>query len=133
MATSSSSVSKKNTGKSTLARNIHRERLNAIYDCVGMIAMFAGATTSIPVGWLLCDGSEVLKTAFPELWTLIGTTYGTGATGYLVLPDFDNALPIGPLATTGIVTAIGGTATADRVVVSSDHSYLGVYFIIRAY
>lgn len=133
MATSSSTISKKNPGKSTVARNIHRERINAIYDNVGMITMFSGPSTSVPPGWLLCDGSEVLKTAFPELWTLIGTTYGTGATGYFVLPDFDNALPIGPLASTGIVTAIGGTATADRVVVSADHSYLGVFFIIRAY
>lgn len=38
--------------------------------------------------WLLCNGQEVKQTDFPELYQLLGTTYGTAATsGNFVLPN----------------------------------------------
>lgn len=43
---------------------------------VGVIQMYAG--TSAPSGWLLCDGSAVSRSAYSALFTLIGTSYGTG-------------------------------------------------------
>ena len=33
---------------------------------------------SIPSGWLLCDGSSVNRNTYSELFSLIGTTYGSG-------------------------------------------------------
>lgn len=42
----------------------------------GFIAPFAG--TSIPDGWLLCDGSAVSRTTYAKLFAVIGTTYGAG-------------------------------------------------------
>lgn len=36
------------------------------------------STPSVPAGYLLCNGSAVSRTAYPELFTAIGTTYGTG-------------------------------------------------------
>ncbi|MBZ7976893.1 phage tail-collar fiber domain-containing protein [Campylobacter sp. RM12637] len=41
---------------------------------VGMIFMYAGAT--IPSNYMLCDGRELLKTAYPQLFQAIGTIYG---------------------------------------------------------
>lgn len=133
MATSANNISKGKKGGSKSASNIARERFNAIYDSVGCECLFAGASTAIPTGWLLCDGSEVLQTAFPQLYALIGTTYGTGSSGFFVLPQFNNRVPIGPLASTGLVTALAGTFAVDATTVSTDHTYLGVNFIIRAY
>ena len=40
------------------------------YTMAGEIKMWAGDT--IPDGWLLCDGSEVSKTDYPELYKAIG-------------------------------------------------------------
>ena len=36
------------------------------------------STTSVPAGYLLCNGSAVGRTTYPELFTAIGTTYGAG-------------------------------------------------------
>ena len=37
---------------------------------------FAGSTP--PPGWLLCNGAAVDRTAYAQLFTVLGTTYGTG-------------------------------------------------------
>lgn len=41
-----------------------------------MVQAFAGST--IPTGWLLCDGSAVSRTDYAALYAVIGTTYGAG-------------------------------------------------------
>lgn len=43
---------------------------------VGIVQAFAG--TTIPNGWLLCDGSAVSRTGYAKLYAVIGTTYGKG-------------------------------------------------------
>ncbi len=43
---------------------------------VGMIQPFAMSTT--PTGWLSCDGSAVSRTTYVVLFTIIGTTWGSG-------------------------------------------------------
>lgn len=43
---------------------------------VGIVQAFAG--TTIPSGWLLCDGSAVSRTTYASLYACIGTTYGAG-------------------------------------------------------
>lgn len=42
----------------------------------GMIKPFAG--TTVPTGYLLCDGSAVSRTTYANLFAAIGTTYGSG-------------------------------------------------------
>ena len=61
---------------------------------VGEIKPFAGST--IPTGWLLCDGSAVSRTTYSELFTVIGTTYGTGdGSTTFNLPDLRNRFMVG--------------------------------------
>lgn len=61
----------------------------AKYDSTG--AALEGAITDMPVGsvvswaadnaptgWVKCDGGALSRVAFPELFGIIGTTYGTG-------------------------------------------------------
>ena len=43
---------------------------------VGAVVAFAGRVT--PQGWLLCDGSAVSRTTYAKLFSVIGTTYGSG-------------------------------------------------------
>lgn len=40
--------------------------------------VFWRASTVIPTGWLYCDGREVSRTDFPELFSVIGTKFGSG-------------------------------------------------------
>lgn len=49
---------------------------NAGLPPVGSVTAFAGSTT--PSGWLLCDGSNVSRTTYSDLFEVIGTTYGEG-------------------------------------------------------
>lgn len=42
----------------------------------GALMPFAGSTA--PTGYLICDGSAVSRTTYGDLWTLLGTTYGSG-------------------------------------------------------
>jgi microcystin-dependent protein len=42
----------------------------------GIILPYGG--TSVPVGWLIADGSAVSRTSYANLFAAIGTTYGSG-------------------------------------------------------
>ena len=60
----------------------------------GMIMPFAG--TVIPFGWLLCDGTEISRTDYADLFNAIGETYGYGdGTNTFVLPDFRGRFLLG--------------------------------------
>jgi microcystin-dependent protein len=48
---------------------------------LGTVLPFAGI--SPPTGWLLCDGTDQPPQAYPELYDLIGNTYG----GTFKMPD----------------------------------------------
>ena len=53
---------------------------------VGTIQAFGG--TAIPTGWLLCDGTELNRTDYPDLFAVIGTSFGTpSANTKFKLPD----------------------------------------------
>ena len=43
---------------------------------VGSLVDWCGSPTALPAGYLLCDGSEYLCTAYPALFAVIGTRYG---------------------------------------------------------
>lgn len=60
----------------------------------GSISMFAGS--SAPTGYLLCDGSAVSRTTYADLFTVIGTTYGTGdGSTTFNLPNLKGRVPVG--------------------------------------
>lgn len=58
---------------------------------VGTIQAYGGAVDSshqAPVGWLLCNGAELLKADYAELYAVIGDAFGTAsANTKFVLPD----------------------------------------------
>ena len=56
----------------------------------GTIIAWAGDTSHVPNGWLLCDGRLLVKgqTKYPALWNVIGTYWGNdGNNGDFNLPD----------------------------------------------
>ena len=61
-----------------------------IANFTGMIAPFA--MTSAPTGWLTCDGTAVSRTTYSDLFTAIGTTWGSGdGTSTFNVPDLRGA------------------------------------------
>ena len=83
---------------------------------IGFIAIWPGDT--MPTGWLLCDGSEISRTAYADLFALVGTTYGAGdGVSTFLLPDFRGRTPIGyglgsGLTITHVLAETGGEETA---------------------
>ena len=61
---------------------------------VGSISLFAGKTA--PTGWLICDGSAVSRTTYANLFSVIGTTYGTGdGSTTFNIPNLKGKVPVG--------------------------------------
>lgn len=55
---------------------------------VGSVSAYAGE--NIPTNWLRCDGQEVSRTEYAELFKAIGTTYGAGDSSTTFnLPDLN--------------------------------------------
>jgi len=73
-------------------------------------------TASAPSGYLNCDGSAVSRSTYSALFSLFGTTFGSGdGSTTFNLPNYTNRMPYG--------TTIGATGgSADAVVVSHTHT-----------
>lgn len=72
----------------------------------GQINMFAGSTA--PVGYFICDGSEVSRTDYAALFAVIGTTYGAGnGTTTFNLPDLRDKFAQGANDNLGTVKEAG--------------------------
>ncbi len=71
---------------------------------VGQI--FAWSGDAPPTGALACDGSEVAQSAYPELYAICGTLWGSAASGNFRLPDLASRVLV------GVGTGSGLTARA---------------------
>ena len=61
---------------------------------IGQIIAYAGANE--PIGWLKCDGRAVSRTIYSALYSVVGTTYGSGdGSTTFNLPNFVDRFPVG--------------------------------------
>jgi len=75
---------------------------------VGMIVMY-GSVTTIPRGWLLCDGTINARATYPALFSVLQFTYGGNGTTTFALPNFTDRIPVGAGGTaTGALTGTNG-------------------------
>ena len=84
----------------------------------GVISIFAGNTA--PDGYLICDGSEVSRTEYADLFAVIGTTYGEGdgATTFN-LPNLQGRVPLG-ISTEPEFNELGNAGGATDHVLTTD-------------
>jgi len=75
----------------------------------GSIVMWSGA--SIIDGWLLADGSLKDKTAYPDLFAVLGDTYGTQTSSQFYLPNLADKFVIGKGSTYSTLGGTGGNST----------------------
>ena len=74
----------------------------------GCIQMYGGST--VPGGWLLCNGAAISRTTYASLYAAIGTIYGAGnGSTTFNLPDFRGIFPRGA-GTSGQLTNANSTA-----------------------
>ena len=59
----------------------------------GEVRLFGG--NYAPANWLLCNGASLAVSQYPELFSLIGTTYGGDGQQSFNLPNLCGRIPIG--------------------------------------
>ncbi|KAG2378391.1 hypothetical protein C9374_008534 [Naegleria lovaniensis] len=68
----------------------HQLRLNVP---IGAIKLFSGHVE--PEGWKWCDGSVLSCSSYPDLFAVIGTTFGGDGVLNFALPDLRGRVPVG--------------------------------------
>jgi len=68
---------------------------------VGEIIPYAG-NTSPEAKWLLCNGASLLRSDYPNLFDVLGTTYGSADGSHFNLPDLRGRVPLGAGTGTGL-------------------------------
>ncbi len=93
---------------------------------VGEIIAYASST--VPTGFLACNGQSVATTTYPNLFTLLGYTYG-GSSANFLLPDLSGRNILGYGSTTPEFDAMGETGGATTTTLTipqmpaHNHSY----------
>jgi len=92
----------------------------------GALLMWAGLYNSIPTGWLLCDGSEISRTTYADLFSAIAVQFGSAGATTFTLPLFQNIFPRSPASS----TSCGATGGSDTVTLTeanlASHSHTAV-------
>lgn len=88
---------------------------------VGAIMPFAGSKA--PDGWLMCDGAGYDKNTYPELFAVIGATFGTNT------PNLKDRFPLGAGA---VALGATGGATSISKVPAHTHTVTGSVTVDQA-
>jgi|TARA_E500000318_G_scaffold12514_1_gene11512 microcystin-dependent protein len=73
--------------------------------------------SSVPTGFLECNGATVSRSTYAALFAIVGTTYGAGdGSSTFVLPDLQDNVPLGKSGT----KALGSTGGANTVAISGN-------------
>ena len=84
---------------------------------IGEVKAFAGYYA--PVGWLLCNGQTLPIASYPNLHSVIGTTYGGDGITTFAVPDLRGRVPIGIGQGPGLTSrTLGQTGGAESVALS---------------
>lgn len=83
----------------------------------GMMAPFGG--TTVPNGWLFCDGSAVSRTTYNSLFSIIGTVFGSGnGSTTFNLPDLRGRGTMGKSTETFTAIGLTGGEQTHKIVIA---------------
>lgn len=81
-------------------------------------AILDWTTDTAPSGWLLCDGSAVSRTTYADLFSVIGTTFGSGdGSTTFNLPNCEDKIAMGA----GNSYSVGDTGGSSTINIAHDH------------
>lgn len=90
-------------------------------DTLPIGAMLPYGNTTPPENWLICDGSEVSRTTYAELFNVIGTSYGSGdGTTTFNLPDKRGRVSVGRNSSDTSFDVLGEKGGAKTVTLTVD-------------
>ena len=105
--------------------NHETENINAHQDIVLQTgSIFGNARSSVPTGYLLCDGSLVSRTIYSRLFNAIGTTYGSGnGSTTFAIPDGRGGVLRGAGTSSGYAQNVTVTLGVKDDDTSQDHKH----------
>jgi len=80
---------------------------------IGEIIAYAGPT-SPDARWLPCDGSSLLRADYPDLFTVIGTTYGAADGTHFNVPDLQGRAALGSGSGSGLTPRTVGDSGGEE-------------------
>ena len=83
---------------------------------VGEIRLFAASSINQEIGWALCDGRLLNIENYPELFSLIGTTYGGDGVKTFAIPNLQGRVPV----LKGDNLPVGTIGGVEMVILSQD-------------
>jgi microcystin-dependent protein len=101
----------------------------------GVVMPFMGPEDKVPKDCLLCDGREVSRALYPDLFAAIGTTYGTPSNPQVFrLPDLRGRSLFGldnmggvDAGVLSVSNALGGTGGAEKHQLTAAESGVGAH------
>jgi microcystin-dependent protein len=82
---------------------------NQMIDAIPVGTVISYTNETLPSGWLKCDGTELLRSGYPDLFAVLGTKYGGTATTFN-LPDMRSRTILGSDESRSI-GVVGGSET----------------------
>lgn len=80
----------------------------------GSLKDFAGRAGMVPNGWLPCDGSSLLRAAYPDLYATIGVDFGAADGTHFTLPDFRGRVAVGAGTGSGLTARTTGATGGEE-------------------
>ena len=77
---------------------------------IGTILIYS--LTTLPDGYLLCNGSSKSRTTYSSLFNVIGTTYGSTSSTTFNVPNFTSRFPIGKTSSQSLGEKDGSTSVS---------------------
>ena len=101
---------------------------------IGTVSVYAGIesdTQLLNKGYLIANGASLLKSDYPELFAIIGTTYGSSDSNHFNLPDLRGRTVVGVKSDDSDFASLGKTGGAKSVTLtvnqipSHTHTFTG--------
>lgn len=86
---------------------------------IGTVVAYTG--TSAPSGWLICNGASLERASYADLFSAIGTAFGSVDGDHFNIPDTRGKIIAGKGAGTGYTT-LGATGGAKIVNIAHSHT-----------
>ena len=86
-----------------------------------------------PVGFLVCDGSQVAIADYPELYAVLGNTFGTATSTKFFLPDLRAAFIRGAGTQNGYSATFGAKQEATNTAFSIEGTGPATYMMAKDY